>query len=89
VEALGVIATIAQTLTVTVLADETYACQVEPAPGYVTGVATTAIAVVAPVIETVVEEHAPAKRALPPMLLLVPASGWARPVTQPTPVPLV
>ena len=46
-----------------------------PSPGYATGVATTAMLVVAPVTFTVPLVQAPAASDAPPMLAVVPASG--------------
>lgn len=69
---MGVVATAAHTLTVTVPFVDTYASQYEPSPGYVTGDADTAIAVVELVTDTVPDVHAPATSKPPPMLPVVP-----------------
>lgn len=75
VEAVGVPATDAHTLAITVFAALMYASQNIPSPGYVVGEVFTTIAVVAPVTVVVVDEHAPANREDPPRLAVVADSG--------------
>ena len=73
--AVGVPATAAQTLTVTVPAAETYGRHTIPSPGYAVGDATTAMLVVAPAMLAVPLAHAPSARVDPPILPVVPESG--------------
>jgi hypothetical protein len=63
------------TRTVTVLADDTKAQGMKDAPGSATGVALTAMEVVAPATLTVPLAHAPAPTAEPPIEPLVALNG--------------
>jgi hypothetical protein len=71
----GVAAAFAHTFTVTVLELETYPYQIRSFPGYVTGVADTAISVVAPATVAVPVAHAPTSNRLPPIAAVLPDSG--------------
>jgi hypothetical protein len=66
---------ILQTRTVTVVVEDTHAFQVNPDPGSAAGLAAAVIVVESPVTLAVPVVQAPAARALPPMLEVVPLKG--------------
>src|ERR1700759_1876277 len=70
--AFGVPLLIAQTLTVTVFAAETYACQVKPSPGSPAGAPVAPLDPVIPDTRDMPAVHWPIRSGRPPMAAVVP-----------------